>query len=395
MAKALEGVKVLDFTRMAAGPYCTMLLAELGAQVVKIEQPGSGDPFRTTPPINRGESYSFVMLNRGKKSVTLDLASQRGQELAKELVKKVDIVAENFTPGVMDRLGLGYDELNKINYRLIYASTSGFGHTGPDTSQPAFDPIIQARGGLMSVTGFPDSRPTKAGIGVADMLGGIWTVAAVLAALHYRERTGKGQFIDISMQDCMWAITALEHLSTYSLTGKAPPRIGNGQPWSCPFNSYPAKDGEVIIALVGGGWQELLRIMGREELVGSDRYATISKRVKYRAEVDGIVSDWTRTKTVKEIVAEVSGAGLPCSPVSTFDEVANDPQLLSRGMIVEVEQSMAGKLKVPGSVFKLSVTPGDIKLPAPLLGQHNAEVYSDLLGYSEQEITKLAAERII
>ncbi len=397
MAKSLENITVLDFTRAYAGPFCTMLLKELGAEIIKIEIPGGGDAVRGNPPQTEGgEGYIFVILNRGKKSITLNLRSEKGRQITMDLTKRVDVVVENFSPGVMDRLGLGYGELSKINPTLIYASLSGFGHTGPYSSQAAYDIVAQAMGGLMGVTGFPGNPPTKVGTAIADFLGGFYTAVSVLAALQHRWRTGGGQAIDISMQDCVWALTAIEYCPGYFLTGENPEPLGNGVVASAPFNAYLAKDGYVVINVATvGQWEELLRIMGREDLIGNQSYTTSVGRVTHRNEVDAIVSEWTRPRTVEEVVNVLRNARLPCSPIPTFDRVANDPQLTNREMIVDVEQPISGKLKVPGSVFKMSGTPGDARLPAPFLGEHNYDIYSRLLGYNEQEITELADEGII
>jgi len=397
MAKALDNVKVLDFTRAVAGPFCTMLLQELGAEVIKIEIPGSGDSTRTASvSTEAGESYLFVYINRGKKSITLNLGSEKGREIARKLVSKTDVVVENFSPGVMDRLGLGYGELSKINPSLIYASISGFGHTGPYASRPAYDIVAQAMGGLMSVTGFPNNPPTKAGPFVGDELGGLYGTISILAAWCHKQRTGEGQKIDISMQDCVWAVTAPAFAPLYFVTGKVPPRCGNDIPTNIPFGTYPTKDGYVVICIGNVGlWDDFLRAIGRSDLVGDSRYATIRDRANRRDEVYNIVCEWTRTMTTAEAVTKLIDAHVPTSVVPTFDEVANDPQLLSRQMITEVEQPLSGKLKVPGSVLKLSKTPGDPSSPSPFLGEHNYEVYSGLLGYTEEEITKLADDGII
>lgn len=397
MAEALENLKVLDFTRFYAGPFCTMLLKDLGAEVIKVEIPGSGDAARTIPPVTKGEEgYIFINLNRGKKSITLGLVSEGGRDICKDLVEKVDVVVENFALGVMDRLGLGYEQLRKINPSLIYASISGFGHTGPRSSQSAYDIVAQAMGGLMSVTGFPGSPPTKTGASIADFLGGLYSTISILAALQCREKTGEGQAIDISLQDCIWAITAIEYAPPYFLSGEVTQRCGNGLWNVTPFGTYPSKDGYVVIPIVTvGQWEDFVKVIGRADLVGVPKYATQSERINHRSEIDALVSEWTRARTVSEVVSELINAGLPCSPVPAFDEVANDPQLLSREMIVEVEQPISGKVKVPGSVFKLSKTPGDVRLPAPFLGEHNYEVYHGLLGYSEREMGKLADDGII
>jgi len=397
MGKALEGIRILDFTRMYGGPLGTMILAELGAEVIKVEVPGGGDAIRTTAPLTQGqESYRFVVLNRGKQGITLNLNSEEGQRICKELVKKCDVLVENFTPGVMESYGLGYEQLKSHNPRLIYASISGFGCTGPYHSQVAFDTIIQAMGGIISVTGFPDSPPTKVGPAIADFMGGIFSNIAILAALQHRNRTNEGQFIDLSMQDCIWFLTAIQFLPLYILTGQEPQRLGNRQIEVTPFNIYKAKDGYIVIGVVTiDQWHRLLEVIGREDLKDVPEYASQATRIKYAEEIEAIVEKWTSRRTVDEMIKLLRAADLACSPVPTFGQVAEDPQLASRNMQVDVEQLISGKLRVPGSVFKMSQTPGDPTEPAPFLGQHNAEVYSKLLGYDQATIDRLQREGII
>jgi crotonobetainyl-CoA:carnitine CoA-transferase CaiB-like acyl-CoA transferase len=397
MAGAIEGIRILDFTRMYGGPLGTMILAELGAEIIKVEEPGGGDSIRTTPPLTDGqESHRFISLNRGKQGITLNLNSEEGQRICRELVKRCDVLVENFTPGVMEDYGLGYEELKRDNPRLIYASISGFGHTGPYRSQVAFDTIIQAMGGLISINGHPDTPPTKVGPAIADFLGGIFAAIAILAALQYRAKTNQGQFIDISMQDCIWYITAIQFLPSYLLTGQEPPRLGNRQIEVTPFNIYRTKDGYVVIGVVTvGQWHRLLDVIGRQDLKGVPEYASQVSRINHVEKVDSMVEEWTKQRTVDEIIEQLRAADLACSPVPTFGQVANDPQLASRNMQVDVEQLISGKLRVPGSVFKMSETPGDPTEPAPFLGQHNADVYSELLGYDQKTIDRLQREGVI
>ena len=397
MAGAIEGIRILDFTRMYGGPMGTMILAELGAEVIKVEVPGGGDAIRTTPPLTEGqESYRFISLNRGKQGITLNLDSEEGRRICKELVKRCDVLVENFTPGVMESYGLGYEELKRHNPRLIFASISGFGHTGPYRSQVAFDTIIQAMGGLISINGHPDTPPTKVGPAIADFLGGIFAAVAILAALQYRAKTNQGQFIDVSMQDCIWYITAIQFLPGYLLTGNEPPRLGNRQIEVTPFNIYQAKDGYIVIGVVTvGQWHRLLDVIGRQDLKDVPEYASQVSRINHVEKVDAIVEEWTKQRTVDEIIKQLRAADLACSPVPTFGQVANDPQLASRNMQVDVEQLISGKLRVPGSVFKMSKTPGDPTEPAPFLGQHNADVYSELLGYDQKTIARLQQEGVI
>lgn len=396
MKQALGKFKVLDFTRFVAGPFCTLILQSLGAEIIKVEIPVGGDASRSTPPMTKGsESHGFIILNRGKKSITLNLETAEGCEIAKKLAERVDVVVENFSPGVMDKLGLSYEVLSNINPLLIYASISGFGQSGPRMHQTAFDMVAQAMGGLMSITGFPDSPPTRASPSIADYMGGMNAAIAILAALLYRYESGEGQSIDISMQDGVWAV-ASELFPTYLQRGSANFRLGNGHVLWTPYGTYPAKDGYIVLAIVTvGQWQKLLKVIGREDLSDVPEYATQKDRVKYRDTIDAMVSEWTKVRTTTEILNALNNANLPCSSVPTFDEVVNDTQLKHRDMIVEVEQLVSGKVKVPGSVFKLSKTRGDPYPPASFLGQHNIEIYSSLLGYSEQQILKLQERSII
>jgi len=256
--------------------------------------------------------------------------------------------------------------------------------------------VAQALGGLMSVTGFPDAPPTRAGPAIADFLGGFNATISILAALRHKEKTGEGQEIDVSLQDCIWAITSIEHAPLYFLSGRAPQRYGNGVFNVVPYGTYPTKDGYVVISIVTvGQWEDFVKVIGRADLISIPKYAVQSERIKYRDEIDDMVSEWTKVRTVAEVVNALHDASLPCSALPTFDEVANDPQLLSRDMVVEVEQPISGKVKVPGLALKLSKTPGDASSPAPFLGQHNYEVYSYVLGYSEQEIRGLSDNGII
>jgi len=396
MAKALEGVKVLDFTQYLSGPHGTSVLSELGAEVIKIEMPGKGEPERQAmPKTPKREAYQFLSYNRGKKSITLNLKNPKGMEIAKKLAAKVDILVENFAPGVLERLGLGYEEARKINPRIIYASISGFGQTGPRRNDASYDVVAQAMGGLMSVTGYPESEPLKVGISLGDYMGGYNGVIAILAALYYRTLSGEGQAIDISMQDGIWAMVFPDR-ADYFDTHIVPKRIGNKLSSSAPFGAYHAKDGYVIICTITDPqWQKVLEAMGRLDLSSEPRYITRESRTKNMAEVDGVVQAWCKEKTVEEVMAAMKKFQVPCSPLPTFDQVASDPHLLSREMIVEVDQPVSGKVKVTGSVYKMSKTPGNRKMRAPEVGEHNKEIYGGLLGIEEQEMKKLKEESII
>jgi CoA:oxalate CoA-transferase len=396
MAKALEGVKVLDFTQYFSGPEGVMILSELGAEIIKVEMPGKGEPERLAPPMTpKGESYQFLTRNRGKKSITLNLRSPKGLEIARKLAAKADVLVENFATGGMDRLGLGYEEVSKINPRIIYASISGFGHTGPRRNDVSYDVVGQAMGGLMSVTGYPNGEPLKAGVSLADYMGGYNGAIAILAALYYRTVSGEGQSIDISMQDGIWALVFPDR-AHYFDNHIVPKRIGNRLSSSAPFGVYNAKDGYVVICTITDPqWQKVLQAIGREDLSGEQRYATRENRTKNMDEVDALVEGWCKERTVEEVIAALKKFQVPCSPVPTFDQVASDPHLLSRDMIVEVDQPVSGKVKLIGSVYKMSKTPGDRRKINPAVGEHNEEIYGGLLGIDAQEMQKLKEESVI
>jgi len=397
MAGALSGIRVIDFTRMLAGPFCTLMLQELGAEVVKVEFRESGDAVRTIPPITEGgEGYTFMVVNRGKKSITLDLHSKDAVQIALDLISRSDILVENFAPGVMKRLGLGYDAAVKVNPRLIYTSMSGFGQDGPSAGRLAFDMVAQAMGGLMSLTGFPDSPPTKCGPSIADMGGGLYAAVAVLAALNHRNATGEGQYIDISMQDCIWAMTAVEAAGAYFVDGRVPQRIGNEYQNIVPWNAYRARDGFVIVCIVTvGHWQKFASLIGRPDLVESPDSLPLVSRVQNRNRLNSAVSDWIKDKSVDQVLKLMEKAELPAAPVLDLAQVASDPQIARREMVVEVDQVLSGPVKMPGSVFKMSRTPGNPHSPSPFLGEHNAEVYSGLLGYSDEKIAELMEKEVI
>jgi len=396
MAKALEGVRVLDFTQYLSGPHGTSVLSEFGAEIIKIERPGKGEPERQAPPKTpKGESYQFFAYNRGKKSITLNLKDPKGVEVAKKLAAKADILVENFAPGGMERLGLSYEVVSKINPRIIYASISGFGQTGPRRNDVSYDIVAQAMGGLMSVTGHPDSEPLKVAISLADYMGGYNVVIAILAALYYRTVSGEGQAIDISMQDGIWAMVFPDR-ANYFDDYVVPKRIGNKLSSSAPFGAYHAKDGYVVICTIADPqWEKVLQAMGREDLSGDQRYATRESRTKNMKEVDDLVQAWCQEKTVDDVFSILKKFRVPCSPLPTFDQVASDPHLLEREMIVEVEQGISGKVKLSGSVYKMSKTPGDRRMRVPEIGEYNEEIYGGLLGMDAEEMRKLKEEKII
>jgi CoA:oxalate CoA-transferase len=396
MAGVLEGIKVLDFTQVYSGPFCTLLLKDLGADIIKLERPISGDLTRhDIPHTAQMEGGPYIILNRGKKSITLDLKSEKGRDICKKMVKQVDVLVENFSPGTMDKLGLGSKELCRLNPRLIYASISAYGQTGPRRDYPGFDPVAQAMGGMTSITGFPD-RPTRTGVSMGDFSSGLFMALSIMTALMHRMKTGEGQTIDISMQDCIWQLTSIEFSPYYFLDGRLPPRLGNGHSAMVPCNLYPTKDGYVIISAgVLAQVHRLYTAMGRKDLIDTPLGANQNERVQHRQEIDDIITAWVKDKNCEEVVTLLKSVDVPCTRLPSFDEVCHDPQLESRDMIIEVDQPLSGKVKVPGSLFKLSRTPGNINYPAPYLGEHNQDVYAAMLGLSEEEINALSSEGII
>lgn len=396
MAGALDGIRVLDLTRFFAGPYGTTIFADLGAEVIKIEEPTIGDPQRHIPPLVNSQAYTFCMMNRNKKSLTLNLKSEVGKRLFQELVTRADVVWENFSPGVMERLGLGYEALKAINPALILASVSGFGQTGPYRQFVAYDIVAQATGGMMALTGMPDDPPLRTGPAIADLVGALYAAIGVLVALEHRRKTGQGQWVDISLQDGMWSFSAFEFAPAYYLTGQVRPRQGNRHPNVIPYNCYRAQDGYVVLATTTDQqWQALLRVMGREDLRHEARFSTLVERQRHVAEVDALVQAWMETRKSAEVLAKLRKAHLACAPVLTLDQVCQDPQLMARGMIQEMVQPGIGPIKLPGVVCHLSQTPGEITKAAPLLGQHNAEVYGGLLGHSEEEVERWRGAGVI
>ncbi len=396
MTSVLEGIKVLDFTQVYSGPFCTMLLKNFGADIIKIERPGSGDLTRSDFPHTEGlEGGAYIILNRGKKSVTIDLKSPRGRDIIKELVKKVDVLVENFSPGTMEKLGLDSQAMCALNPALIYASISAYGQTGPYRDYPGFDPVAQAMGGMTAVTGFPE-QPVRTGVSTADFSSGHFAATAILAAVIHKLRTGEGQVIDISMQEAIWQLTSIEFSPYCFLADMEPPRFGNGHSAMVPCNVYKTKDGDLFIAAgVLAQLQRLYTVMGRQDLIDSPLGANQNIRVKHRDEINDVISSWTINYTTDEVMQKLREADVPCSKVPKFSEVCNDPQLKARDAIIEVEQLISGKVKVPGSVFKMSRTPGGIGYPAPFLGENTREILSAYLGYTEEQMDKLAGEGII
>lgn len=389
MEKALKGLKVLDLTRVLAGPFCTMNLGDLGAEIIKIEVPDVGDDSRSFPPFINGESAYFMSLNRNKSSMTLNLKSQEGKEIFIELVKKVDVVIENFRPGTMGKLGLGYDELRKHNPAIIYAACSGYGHTGPYSNYAAYDLIVQGMGGIMSITGTDENSPTKVGPSVGDMVAGLYSCIGILTALYHRNLTGEGQMVDVAMLDCQVAL--LENaIARYVVTGKNPVPIGNRHPSIAPFEAFDSKDGYIVIAAGNDSlWAKLCNIIEKPQLINDSRFATNPLRVTNHSALKDELSVLLKTKSTKEWIELLNQGGVPCGPINKIGEVLEDPQVLAREMILEVEDKKVGKLKIPGIPVKLSKTPGKIEKTAPLLGENTEEILKSYLGYDDDKIAEL------
>ncbi|MDP3058159.1 MAG: CoA transferase, partial [bacterium] len=371
----LSGIKVLDLSRVLAGPYCAMVLADLGAEVVKVEMPDVGDDSRAFGPFVGKESAYFMSLNRNKQSITLNLKEQAAKEVFLELVKKFDVIIENYRPGTMEKLGLGYERLAQVNPRIIYAAVSGFGHSGPYKLKPAYDVVVQGMGGIMSITGTPDGSPTRVGASIGDITAALFTAIGILAALNHRNETGRGQMVDVAMLDSQVAI--LENaIARYEVSGQVPGRIGNRHPSITPFTAVVANNGYLIIAIGNDNlWVQFCKLVGREELGKDPLFATNKDRTANWSIMEPILAEIFATKSVETWIDILEAAGIPCGPINTIDKVLADPQVIARNMIEEVDHPVAGKLKMAGCPIKLSGTPvGSIRMPAPLLGQHTEEV---------------------
>lgn len=398
MQKALEGVKILDLTQFEAGTTCTVLLAFLGADVIKVENPAAGDLGRLSFSEKRDEgidSFYFILLNANKKSVTLDLKSEKGKEIFKEMVKKADVVVNNFTVGTMEKLGVGYDVLKEVNSRIIYASITGYGTYGPYKDYPCFDIVAQAMGGLMGVTGYPENPPTKVGTGLGDSIGAVNLAVGILGALYQREKTGEGQEVEVSMQDCIFN-TLRPIYNFYYVGGSRPPeRTGNKTKMIAPWNSYKTTDGYVVIGILTNPlWENLLKVIGREDAISDPRFADPLTRGANVDATDSLIEAWTSKRAKMEAMTHLAENGVPCGAVLDMTELLNNPQLRERGMVTEIEHPTRGKFAVLGSPIKLSKS--DVKVePAPLLGQHNEEVYASMMNLSRQEVAKLKEEKII
>lgn len=391
MRKPLEHIKVLDFTRVLAGPYCTMILANMGAEIIKVEKPKSGDDSRSFGPFVNGQSTYFISVNRGKKSLALDLKSEEGIYIIKELVKKVDVVVENFRPGTMEELGIGYEILNSINPKIIYATLSGFGQTGPYSRRPAYDMIVQGMGGIMSITGIEGGEPIRVGTSIGDITAGMLGAIGILSSIIDVSFTGCGRMVDVAMLDGQLAI--LENaISRYTASGIVPKPLGTRHPSIAPFEVYKTADSYVILACGNDNlWKKFCTLAGRCDLLEISEFKTNDDRTRNAEMLKRYMDEIFSARTTAEWDEYLNKNGIPCSPINTVDKLFSDPQVLARRMLVEVEQPGIGRIKVAGNPIKLSDMGCEIPDgPAPLIGQHTREILSGYLGLTGEQLKKLS-----
>jgi formyl-CoA transferase/CoA:oxalate CoA-transferase len=392
---ALHGIRVLDFTHALAGPYCTLLLSDQGAEVYKLES-RSGDMARGWgPPFGGGDAHVFLGLNRGKRGVSIDLKQPEGLDLCLRLIDKMDVLVENFRPGSMDRLGLGYDALHRRNPRLVYCSISGYGQDGPSRDEAAMDLVMQASCGLLSITGTADGESVRCGYGVTDVTAGQFAVIGILLALRARETTGRGQFVDISMLDGMISTMSSNYMS-YLGSGNVPRPMGTAFPTIVPYSVFHTRDRGIAIAIGSERlWSAFCQAIGRLDLEKHPDYSSNAQRIRNRAVLEPLLDSVFRERPVAEWVERLRAAGIPASPVRNFQEVAEDPQSKVRRMFPEIDHPAAGRHRVTGSPVKLSETPGALGEPAPLLGQHTSLTLAELLGLSGDQALDLSSRGVI
>jgi len=394
MGKPLAGVRILDLTRVLAGPYCSMVLADLGAEVIKIEPSGTGDDSRAFGPFIRGESSYFLSLNRNKKSLTLNLKTDDGKSILKNLVQQVDILIENYRPGTMKKLGLDYATLSVENPKLIYAAISGFGQEGPSKDKPAYDFIVQGMGGIMGLNAHPDGPPTRVPIGLGDITAGLFAAVGILSALRERDLSGKGQMIDISMLDCQVAI--LENPIVRFFAGETPQPLGNTHPTISPTGGFPTRDGYIILAIGNDQhWKVFCQVVGRPEWITDPRFSSNSKRTENMSALRELLEELFSQHESDYWLSVIEKAGIPCGPVNSIEQVVRDPQIGFRNMITSVNHPIAGEVKMSGIPIKMSRTPGGVTLPPPTLGQHSTEILKFYLKLTDETIGQLKRSGVI
>lgn len=377
--QALDGIRVLDLSRTLAGPFCTMLLGDMGADIIKVEQPGQGDETRKfTPPTWDGISSYYLASNRNKRSITIDLKSEEGKEIIHSLAKTADVFVENFRTGTMDQLGYGYEQLKEINPRLIYCSVSGFGRTGPEKNRAGYDLLLQGYGGLMSITGESGGSPVKVGTSIVDMNAGMFAIYGILSAIIAREKTGRGQYIDVSLLDGQ--VVLLNYLATsYFATGHPAGRMGTAHPSIVPYQAFHARDGEIILAIANNRlWEKACQALGWEDLRDDPRFVTNDERVAHRQLLIALIQERVSVMERQEIIEKLDSVGVPCGPIHSIDQVLTHPQVIAREMILEVDHPVVKNLKMPGFPVKLSDTPAQVRRYPPLLGEHTDELLHEL-----------------
>ena len=396
MNPPLSGIRVLDLTHVLAGPFCTQILGDLGAEVIKIERPGVGDPTRRMPPHTmKDQSAYFMALNRNKKSLTLDLKAPEGKEILYGLTRKADVVMNNFTPGTMEKLGLGYEDLKKINPKIVWASVTGYGQTGPYRERPSYDIIVQAMGGAMSYTGEPGKPPVRCGIPIGDLGGAVFAVIGILSALVSRSMTGEGRMVDISMLDVQIALHTYR-AKYYFVAGEVPQPVGTAHVSNVPLRAYCTKDSALVIeAYIDHFFRNLCKNMDMEKLAADSRFSTRAKRLENREELDRILEEAFLKKTTDEWLELFVKLEVPAGPINTVDKAVADPQVLSRNMVVEIDSPHVGRTKDVGSPIKVSGVDQIKYTYPPALGEHTEQVLKDMLGYSAEKIAALRKQKVV
>ncbi len=394
-APPLAGIRVLDLTRVLAGPFCSMMLGDMGAEVIKVEEPGKGDDTRSWPPFVGGEATYFMSVNRNKKSLTLNLKAPEGQEILRALVKKSDVLLENFRPGTMDKLGFGYAALAEVNPKLVYCSISGFGESGPEAGRAGYDLVVQAESGIMDISGFPDGPPVKSGTSIADLVAGMSAAHGVVLALMARARTRRGQKVEISMLDAMAALLTYQ-AGIYFATGQRPARRGNAHPSIVPYEVFTAADGYVALGVANNSlWQRCCSALDRPELATDPHYDTETKRVENRATLIPLLNEIMNARTAEEWLKRFEAVGVPAGRIKSVPEVCESEHLKARGMIASLPHPSAGQVTVMGVPVRLHATPGALTLPPPRLGEHTDEILRRVARVPARQIARLRSNGVV